>query len=476
MPEFEVTTNRGVFAVVLDREPASEEELRQAVTTKLSATPTPEASPRLPQPSEPAGGFRIPGQTTVRQAVSKLPAVPRMAVETLPSVLGSLLFPAVGGVAGETVAQASGLAPADPVNLGLSAIPFGSLVAKGLQLGKAGLRFIPGIPKAASIIGKEKGAEEIGHGAQGLRPQPPTKDLYATLARAGIRLKPHELPKTAKALDQIQAEALEFGTTFPEGKQLLDLIGRVREVIHNEPLDFDRVVRIRRVLGQAVKKFELASGERLGGAKVLTGAVIEDMDALTRSARPSVVGPAKTALEAIGSAKRDFAVDKLEEHIAHLIRKPAAVSNWFDDITNPKSALGKEIESKNFRDSLGSNIQPIRDLLKRAVEAHERGKVGPGSLVLRGALAAAGGGAGYLAGDISGIPGGEFAGTTIGAVSGAMAPEHITRALLTPKGRSVLSWLLKTGEGWHTKRAFQALAQVTRGAGRTLEEPGPPEG
>ena len=472
MPEYDVRTDQGTFRVQLDREPTSDVELRQAVEERLrqpvgpqqqfpAGVPVPDI-PFQPKTPSPVPGIREP----LRQAVSDLPFVPRVAAETLPSVLGSLLFPSLGGAVGESAAQLVGLAPESPTNLALSAIPFGKGAALAGRAGRGLLRGAPGVRQAVQSVQFERLGKEAPELTAGFRPATPASDLYDTLAKAGVRLKPQELPRTLAALDDIQKEALQFATTFESGKDLLGLIARARTAIRDEPLNFDQLVRVRRMLGHAAKKYERESGERLGGAKVLTSAIIQDMEQLAKPGlRPSVVGPAKTALAAINAAKRDFAVDKLEEQLTKLADSPESVLRWFNQAVNPKA--GRKFE-RNFADSLKSEIPGIRQLLERAVAAEKAGTTGKAGIIVSGRMARAGEEAmkgAITLGSLGFLTGGPIA-AGIGAMIGANAQTWIAQAMLTKPGRAVLDQLLKEGESWYTPRAIQALAQVVRGVGR----------
>ena len=423
---------------------------------------------------------------------------------------GTAIGALAGGLGGEGAAQLSGLAEKSYAQLALAATPIGKLLTGGGRLvsGLAGgaVRRFPGVRTAIERVQAEGVVRGAGRLVDRLRPPIPADLVYGLLARLRVTVDPTDLPRTNAALSHIATELRKFGTVLPEGQQLLDAIGRVRNVLFPQgrqvntgildaqgnpitrfvpppPVSFEMFDRASRFIGRLVSRYEAAGGERFGGAKVVRGALFDDLDTLAQ--KQTTARAARLLKLAVTTAKRQFAVGRLEGAIAkHTVTEAGelglqrinvpSVITWLDQVSNPKHANF----DKNFVAALGGELPRIRQFFVRANELVRGSPAGPGSIVVRSIGARAGRAiAGALTGGALQGP----AGAAVGAVTGAQAPEIITDLLLTPTGRATIMRLLTRpprapGRGREiTETALQTAWQGLRGAGRPGVEEGSEE-
>ena len=482
------------------------------------AVPTPEEADiilRASQPRPSAGGFQEtpfgelkagPGEEgpfgvvppevrgAVRAAVQGLPDIFRTAIEMAPGSVGTVggavlgtaaLGPGVGtglgavagGGTGEAVGQELGLTPRDDTNIKLAAAGAGAgpVVGKGVQLVRRGggalFNRLPSAKKARAIIGEEEAFEAVDSiGSRILQKQKgmvarTADDLFKAARKAGATVTSADMKGTVKALDLMAGE-LERFSSFPEAKQSLQLIERVRESLTvDDIIDLDDVVRVRQMVGAAVKRFATTGGPKLGSAKKVFGALSDDLDTIAKSERLSSRA-AKVFKAATRRAKLELSVRDLERGVTQF-SKPAGgdavainihgLRRWLFQRTSPK---GRQFD-KNFADALKDELPEINKTISALEKAGKVGK-GAGTIVAQGI--AAKGGRSLIGGAIGtltgGIAGGDPITAAVGGLLGAQFPETLTAMLLSPRGRKLLEGATKFGKGQINAKTWAAISEA----------------
>lgn len=421
-------------------------------------------------------GFR----KQVRSKVETLPGWAQFIAETGPSMLGStagmflpaqpLTVPALGA-AGETLAQEIGLAPTSPTQIAAAGVAPGVFRLGTQAATKAGgaiLRHMPAIRSAlqareAEIL--EKGL--AGMGAK-LRPTESVGVPFEAARKSGVQLLETDMPKTLSAINQLESEVGPLGSTFPEGQQILTLLGKAKTALQSGEFDFNLLDQLRRYVGQSVKKFEQSAGARLGASKLFYKSILEDLESM---ASHITTGPPATALRTgIERAKQAFAGDTLEGIIAKASKvlpgqedkigvNIPQIINTLKGLTDSSHPNYDAVFTRTVAPEL-SGIMAVLAKANRTVKGGVLTVKGPAALAVAQRVGAVGAGVGAA---IAGP-----AGAALGAIMALQFPSAAAQFLMRPKGRWLLDRIVTMGKGHILPNAMALLTQATRGAGRDV--------
>ncbi|KKL26939.1 hypothetical protein LCGC14_2390240, partial [marine sediment metagenome] len=373
---------------------------------------------------------------------------------------------------------ASGVAPAVLPGIG-----------RALRLGARGALRIPGVREAAGILRLEAirdksivlGAEILKK-AKGIIAKP-ARVLFRAIRRQQVQIGADDLPRTLQALDAIEKELTPFAAQ-EQAAPLLGLITGMKTEMAKGDITFEMISRFRTLIGRQIGKFEAAGGFRLDGAKRLFKGLIRDIDDLpirlqgkVRGGR-ALTGDELTRAQKLFSAaperaKLEFAVNDLNELIAkHTKINPGQteatinvtrILDTLKALTNPNSSQFDKNFSSAFKNEIPDMIKFFANANKE-LGARARG----GELVVRGAAARAS--RALLGAATGGLIGG--AGAALGGgIIGAQAPELITAALLSQRGRLLMTQLIRAGKGELNDRALATIGQfLARSTGETGRE------
>lgn len=498
-----------------------------------TAKPNPATAPDSEEDPEPAEGplGLVPADVRgeVRRVVKSAPGIFPFLAEIGPATIGtgigatlgaSLGPPGVlgggilGGIAGEFLAQETGVAPASEANLALAGA--GPLIGRGVGAatrlaGRAGGKAITMLPPArvarARVVAARAARELQSLGARILEKQKgllarPAKDLYRAARKAGVKIAGGELVNTRRALVELRKELLP-NKAFPEVAQALAVIEKIQrtltgrvdpsefvrgasgEVIPLETflatkgatrfIDFEDFIRARQNIGVAIRRATSVEGVRLGGTKKVFAAMSKDLDDLAQ--RQPTKRAARLAKAATQRAKIEFAVRDVERLVARFTTDIAGEAGEegitinakgllkaIRDLTNPKS---KKFD-KNFVDALGDQLPAIQKNLNTLVGLTGAGSPGgPGSIVVRGITARMGR---TVIGGLIGFGTAGALGAGAGALIGASGPEMLTALLMSKPAMAFLEAAARAGRGEVSRRAWMIVGQIlTRGLGEREE-------
>ncbi len=486
--------------------------------TNIPAPPIPE--PVIPggRPSSgegPLGLMPAEIRTGIRKSVEKQPGLMQLITEISPSAaltgigataggiltggnpLGIIGGGMLGGIAGELIAQETGIAPESELNLALSgAGPLGGpIVGGGLRLGRRGIgtAITKGFPAArtamarnvmgravsefesigATILNKSAGAGQTA------------SQIYQAASRAKARIRPEQLKATRAEIAKL-VKKLTPVSALPDVGQSLKALEQVSKTMLSNPkgILLEEFVEARSFIGAIVGNLSKKGGAKLNVSKKVFAVMSEDLDKIARGT--AVVGRgARSARQArlfqrgIARAKLQFAVQRLENKVTQFTQRNVkgvppdgvvinfkSLSKWLDDVTNLKSAKF----DKNLTEVLKEHLPALKERIGKLAEAGTiSGPGGPGGLVLRGQLAklgrAIGGGLlGFLG------TGGSLAGAAGGAILFAQAPEVIVALLTTKAGAAFLTSAARLGKGQISRRAWLVASEIAfRSLGQTKE-------
>lgn len=490
-PPAETAVRRGIRGGRPGMRPPGEPSLSQPLISEQDIRETGEGPLGLVSPRTRAG---------MRAKVEGGPGLAQLVTEMSPAIGGAIIGGAIGtpggppgifagatlgGLAGELLAQETGIAPRSKLNLLLAGGgPLaGGVAGKTFQLARRGVGF--GITKAPfaraafsrNVMSKAVSEfESLGTGIlkkqTGLLART-RGDLFAAVRRAKVRVAPGELSKTRAAITKLQEELAPLAP-FPDVKAAIKVLDNINNTILSGTPMLDDVVRARSLIGSTIAKAERAGGVRLGSAKKVFSQIADDMDRM--AANPSLTGrQARLAKAAIARSKLDFSIKELEQGVARFTKDTTDIAGqsfnvkgfqkWFRDLTNPKH----KSFNKNLAAALKDEIPAIQKRLAELAKIVGTSSIaGPGSIVVRGQTARIGRGAiGALFGAVAAGP----LGAGAGAVIGASLPEMVVAALTTKAGAAFLQSAARLGQGQINARTWAALGEiVTRSAGETPEQ------
>lgn len=448
----------------------------------LKSLQGPQLSPKVP----PSRTGLIPQETRqeVRDIVRGESFLGRLILELSPAAIGTFIGGVVGtafvgvgtvpgavlgGLLGEFIGQEVGMTPQSDVGLafaaggpvaGRLAAPIARGVGRGI--GGAITSVAPAKAAVARKAVKEAVDELSSFGARVLAKQKgimqvPASKIYNTVRGFGVQIDPkHSL--TMKTLNTLESELGKI-RGFPEVAQALRTIRGVKETLGQESISFADIITTKQLVGAAVKKAERAVGFKLRTPKAIFKAMSSDIDALAVRGKGLKGVAARLLKKANARAKLEFSVGEFEEGLAQnltyipkegsVVLKVNGLRNWIRRVTDPNH---KQF-NKNFTEGLKDEIP---DLNKRLAELDKitetLNPAGPGSIVIRGVGAGAGGALGLT---LAGAPG-----ATIGAIGGASFPEMLVGIFLSKPGMAVLARATTMGRGTVSEQAWAQLGQI----------------
>lgn len=456
----------------------------------------------------------MPAETRgqVRSSIEKQPGLVQLAAEISPSVVGSIgggvlgsgLGPMgtvggamLGGMAGELLAQESGVAPNSELNMALAGGGplLGPALGGGLRLGRraigATVERLPyvKVARARNILGRtvdefESVGTRILAKQKGLLART-RGDLYKAAERAGVKVSDKAFASTKATILKL-AKELEPISAFPEVRQSQKVLRQVAYTLLTNPngLSIETILKVRSFVGAAVSQAEKKGGQPLGTAKQIFASLSDDLDRVASS--PFKKGrQARLAQAAVKRAKLEFAVKDLEGAVSKFTTETAdgvsinfkRLSEWLRQVTDHRHPR----YDKNFSSALKDEIPELKErLIKLAAIAEAGSPGGPGSLVLRSKGAKAGA---AVFGGLLGLVGAGPIGATVGAISGASMPEMLVAILTTKPGAAFLEKAVSLGKGSIHMRewivageiALRALGEGKEGIEKAAaEEPTPP--
>ncbi|KKL90705.1 hypothetical protein LCGC14_1902030, partial [marine sediment metagenome] len=487
--------------------------------TNIPTPPIPE--PIIPggRPSSgegPLGLMPAEIRTGIRQSVEKQPGLMQLITEISPSAAGTAIGATVGtplgpagmiggamlgGIAGELIAQETGIAPESELNLALAGGgPLaGPVVGGGLRLGRRGIgaAITKGFPAArvararnvmgravsefesigATILNKSAGAGQTAN------------QIYQAASRAKARIRPEQLKATRAEIAKL-VKKLTPVSALPDVGQSLKALEQISKTMLSNPkgILLEEFVEARSFIGAIVGNLSKKGGAKLNVSKKVFAVMSDDLDKIARGT--AVVGrKARSARQArlfqqgIARAKLQFAVQRLENKVAQFTQRNVkgvpggivinfkSLSKWVDDVTNLKSAKF----DKNFTEVLKDHLPALKKRIGELAEISSTGSPGgPGSIVLRGQTAKigralVGGALGFLG------TGGTAVGAAIGGIAFAQAPEMLVGILTTKAGAAFLEAAAKAGKGQISRRAWLVASEIAfRSLGQTKEVSAPP--
>jgi len=423
-------------------------------------------------------------KSRTREKIENLPGLSQFVAEVAPATVGTAVGAAagtplgplgmisgavIGGLLGEFFAQETGVSPESKFALAATAAAplLGPAGGKVLQLGRKAVgKIAQKAPPSATALARTTEQEAVKELSsiggkildkqRGVLSQSADR-LYAAARSGGVTIPGSQLTNTQKMLSVVDKE-LQKVADFPEGQQAINLVDRLTASLGTGDVSFDTMISMRQLIGSAINKAERAAGIKLGSAKRLFKGMAMDLENIARAAnRPDVSGElvkrgqrARLALVASKRAKLEFAVKDFEQGIAKFTTdvpgtndlkiNVAGFQKWLSNITNPKH----KSYDKNFTTAFGKDLPDIKKRLSELAKITEAGgPAGPGSLVIRGGTARAGG---AIVGALTGQAFGPI-GTAVGAAIGATAPEMMTATLMSKPGAALLNKATRLGQG-----------------------------
>lgn len=454
--------------------------IQPQVTEEIPVTPEPE---QIVGEARNLSAFEF-FKSRQRERVENLPGLPQFVLEVAPATaggaagvivgtpfgpLGMITGGVIGGLLGEFFAQETGISPESKFALAATAAApvLGPAGGKVLQLGRRAVaKLAAKAPPAAAALARTTEQEAVKEFSslggrildkqKGLLSQPADR-IFAAARSGGVTIPGNQLKNTQRMLSAVDVE-LQKVASFPEGQQAINLVDQLTASLGTGEVSFDTLISMRQLLGSALGRVERAAGIRLSSSKRLFKGMSMDLENISRAAgRPDVSGKlvkrgqrAKLALAASKRAKLEFAIRDFEQGISRFSKNVpgtddlsiniAGFQKWLSNITNPKS----KAFDKNFTSALGDELPAIKTRLSELAKITQAGSpAGPGSIVIRGRTASAGG---AIVGALTGQAFGPV-GTAVGAAIGATAPEILTAALMNKTGAALLNRATRLGQG-----------------------------
>lgn len=515
MPVFELQTQDGRRFEV---EAPTMEEAAKALDGMESAAPEKAVEPKQPEISGPPEQARTPlaargpvGEALagirgdVRSNIAERPFLDQLLIEMSPSLVGTavggalgaplgpigvLLGATGGGLAGEFLGQASGIAPESDVMLGVSgAAPVAARgVAGAARIAGRGvggfLKKVPAV-RAARAINTEREivSEALESSTKELAKQRgllarDADDLYKALRGTNAVFESSKFSRTTTAISELSDELGPLAA-FPEVNGALKVAQQLGDTLaRNEPVPLETLIRAKQQIGALVGRFTKREGVKLAVPKKLYAAISNDLDDLAQAAGTGT--GEERALRLAKAASTRFKMQQSAEEFREAVsrnlydlpggtERALNVKNlrkWLGDISDPQNAK----YDKNFVDGMGNTLKEIKTRLAEVSKITDvsRSAAGSGSIVVRGITA---GGGALIGGALLGP-----AGAAGGALFGATAPDDLLRILTNPRGAQMLARALKRGRGQvdveTLSRIGQAIAQLGTRPGQ-IEAPSP---
>lgn len=423
--------------------------------------------------------FRILQHTQSQEQAKQLGrTVAAMGISATGTALGSLtspttgvLGPVIGAGSAEIINQSLGLTEPGVQGVAMSAALPTILGGAGALTRGAALE-APGIRQ----IVKEPLIEDVNTMLKRLRSGTSVKEMFKQAERAGsIRFL--QLPETEKVINEM-GKTLNLAGTSSLG------IGRAKRIL----LDYNELASRALKKGISGKEImtrssvlskDLSALEKTGGlphetARQVRAAILQDLE--TAPTRVETAEATTLFKQARFAASRQFALSDLGEWISGATKQlkgqkvgvvdldARQVLDRIRQATNPDS----KNYDKFFGPALKDDLPEMTKLLERLNEIGPiTMELGPGGLVIRGALA----GMGFSAGSSVGGP----VGGMVGAVMGASLPEELAVIVTSPIGRKLLTRMVidlgQKGKGTRLSgMAIQALGSALRTASEIRPE------
>lgn len=425
----------------------------------------------------------------VRASIETLPPIMQFIAEMAPSTFGTIAGAftpvpggaAIGGFGGEVAGQEIGISPRSNLSLGLAAGgPIaGKLAGKafkgsGTLIGKGIGSFIPARVALAKNAMRKAAAEfdslgsKILSGQSGLM-RVPAEQLYKLANNAKVRIPAFRTTKTRAAFEPLRA-ALHKMRAVPEVKSALALLDDVERTLKGSSISFEDLLTVKELVGGAIgqaKRAGVRTSKVKGLEKQFFKAVIQDLDHLA-GLGGKTGNVAKIAKAASARAKLDFAVKDMEQGISQFTRfedgfntismNVKGMREWLRKATDPRN----KSYNKSMHEALKDELPGIQENLRKLTEFTATNAGGPGSLIIRGAGAAAGASAGFA---VLGVPG-AVAGTLIGT----RLPEVMAGILSSPAALRFLMKGVNLGKGEISEKTWQIAGQIAAQAAK-IQEP-----
>jgi len=401
----------------------------------------------------------------------------------VPGMIGGAI---IGGVGTELLAQESGLAPKSDFNVGAAvagpllgpgAALAGKVAGKTLSLGTK-LPIVKAAVSGATARVATKEAESLGTSILAKQKGELAKtadELYGAARAANVVVQPGVLVNTTKALDKLIAELAPLAP-LTKIKEIINVLENQKDVLAKGDISFDTLIDLRSIVGAMVKQGKKAGGKKLGSAKRVFSAIVEDMDLIAKSG--GEIGEAgKIAKSAAKRAKLEFSVKTLEGGVSRFLTQVVdksdevvqtinmkGFSKWLNNISNPKHPSF----DKNFSDALVDDLPVMKERAARLAKILETtNPAGPGGLVIRA------GGAKLFRGGVGALLGGAAGGGVAaagGAAIGANLPEMLVALLSNKPALAVLERAAKLGSGTIDAKTWALVGtMLLRSVGPTTE-------
>jgi hypothetical protein len=434
---------------------------------------------------------REEGRLKMRAAVESLPPTMQFLVEMAPSTvgttlgfiggggLGSVATGSAGGLAGEAIGQDIGISPRSDLGLGLAAAGpvAGPLVGKGLQkigkgVGKGFTSFIPARVAIAKKSMREAATEFESLGTKILGNQKglmrvSSERLYKLANEAKVQIPIFRLSESRKAFAPLRQGLNKF-KHLDAAKGAVALLDDIEKTLSGSTVSFNELLTVKELVGTAIgqaKSAGVKTSTIKGLEKQFFKAVQKDFDHLAGlGGKTGNVG--KIAKAAGQRAKLDFAIKDLQQGVAQFTRwedglevlslNTKGMREWIRKSTNPHHKQYNKSMSEALKDDLPAIMENLKDLTRFT----NTNAGGPGSLIVRGAGAAAGASLGSPLGMV---------GAGAGAIIGARTPEILTGILSSPTALRVLMKAANAGKGEISLKTWQIAGQIAAQAGKTQE-------
>ena len=451
----------------------------------------------------------------VREFVKELPAPLRIAAEVGPSIAGTIVggvigatpvgkfvggpfvAGAAGGLAGETIAQATGLAPESTfAKVATTVAPaVGPIIAKGGKVVAGRFLKLPGVREALNITKLEaasqvlldKGSEILAK-AKGWS----AATLFARVRAHNVGVNPDDLVHTLSVLKKLRNEVKPF-RSHPEARKVLQTIKLVRkdlgvrvqtkaEIAAGKTVPAVKLADLlmtKRLIDQDIRAFEKSAtaldvGVKLRASQRLSYAITRDLEVIARTS-PQGGQVFATATAAVARARLEFGIDSLDQTVRRHLKELTVGGRVTENIVDVKSlriALqnmkdkASAMYDRDFAFALRHELPKIDKFLRE----HEQFTVTigqGGGLVLKGAAARAtrialGAITGGLIGAGTGV--GTGVGVLTGGIIGSQATETLTGAMLTGVGRGMLARAIRASNGRVPIQTLETISQTSLGA------------
>jgi len=300
-------------------------------------------------------------------------------------------------------------------------------------------------------------------------------ELYTSLRAVKGAIRADEMPGTMASLREVEKQVGKWKSLEP-AKDLLNVIDEFRALV-DDGLSFGDITTFRRVVGGLTAKLDKIGGPRLRGANDIFSNLLDDVSRLgrrTQGIRPTdEVFEFSTGAELFEAApkrmKLEWALQDLDEEVIEKWAKGVAGAGA-ERKFHAKQALdtlrgltrkGSSRFDKNFTEALKSELKDLFRFFETANTIEGALVKGPGRLIIAGRAARLGqtiasAAPGALFGLSAGGPVGQAIGT-IGALAGVQLPGMMTKVLLTRQGQTLVTRLLRAGEGQLSNRALALI-------------------